>query len=81
MFSVTGFATLGLYVQYTNAINRVEELGEPSGTALSYGLDDWGFKSWKGVGSYLFTARSRPALESTQPPIQWVLEALSLGVK
>jgi hypothetical protein len=28
-----------------------------------------------------FDIMSRPALESTQPPIQWVLGALSLGVK
>jgi hypothetical protein len=27
------------------------------------------------------TSKSRPALESTQPPVQWVLWVLSLGVK
>jgi hypothetical protein len=30
---------------------------------------------------FLLTTASRPALGSTQPPIQWVPGALSLGVK
>jgi hypothetical protein len=33
------------------------------------------------VKIFLFFMSSRPALGSTQPPIQWVPEALSLGVK
>jgi hypothetical protein len=52
-----------------------------SGIALSYGLDDRGFESRQGLGIFLFTTASRPALGPTQPPIQWVPEALSLGVK
>jgi hypothetical protein len=48
---------------------------------LSYGLDDRGFDSLQGLGIFLFTAVSRTALGSTQPPIQWVLGTLSLGVK
>jgi hypothetical protein len=34
-----------------------------------------------GLGIFLFTTASRPALEPTQPPIQWVPGALSLEVK
>jgi hypothetical protein len=34
-----------------------------------------------GAGKFLFTTASRPALRPTQPPIQWVPGALSLGVK
>jgi hypothetical protein len=34
-----------------------------------------------GVGIFLFTTASRTALGPTQPPIQWVAGALSLGVK
>jgi hypothetical protein len=30
---------------------------------------------------FFFTIESRPALRPTQPPIQWVQEAPSLGVK
>jgi hypothetical protein len=33
------------------------------------------------VKSFLFSKSSRPALRSTQPPIQWVAGALSPGVK
>jgi hypothetical protein len=38
-----------------------------------------GFGSWQGLGIFLFTM-SRTALGPTQPPIQWVLGALSLEV-
>jgi hypothetical protein len=34
-----------------------------------------------GAGNFLFTTASRPALGLTQPPIQWVPRALSLGVE
>jgi hypothetical protein len=40
-----------------------------------------GFHSWRGVGIFLFTTASRTALGPTQPPIQWVPGAHSLGVK
>jgi hypothetical protein len=48
---------------------------------LGYGLDERGFVSRQGLGIFLFTTSSRPALGPTQPPIQWALEAFSLGVK
>jgi hypothetical protein len=40
-----------------------------------------GFDSWRGLRIFLFTTASRMALGPTQPPIQWVRGALSLGVK
>jgi hypothetical protein len=39
-----------------------------------------GFDSWQGLG-YFLTIMSRQALRSTQPPTQWVLGVLSLGIK
>jgi hypothetical protein len=40
-----------------------------------------GSNSSGGLGIFLFTTASRPALGDTQFPVQWVPEALSLGVK
>jgi hypothetical protein len=40
-----------------------------------------GFDSRRGLGIFLFTTASGTALGPTRPPIQWVLGALSLGVK
>jgi hypothetical protein len=52
------------------------------GIALGYGLDVRGFDSRRGLGIFLFTtAVSGTALGPTQPPIQCVPGALSLGVK
>jgi hypothetical protein len=51
--------------------------------ATSYGLDrPRGPSSSPGGGkNFHFSKLSRPALGSTQPPIQWVPGALSPGVK
>jgi hypothetical protein len=41
-------------------------------TKKMVGLNDWRFESRQGLGIYLLTIASRPALETTQPPNQWV---------
>jgi hypothetical protein len=48
---------------------------------LGYGLDDQEFESWQSLRIFPLTTTSRPALVSTQPPIQLVPGAISLGVK
>jgi hypothetical protein len=53
------------------------------GIVLGYGLDDRGsrIRLPAGAGNFSLTTASRTALGPTQPPIQWVPGALSLGVK
>jgi hypothetical protein len=57
--------------------------GSVVGIATDYELDDRRGRSSSpgGVKNFLFSTSSRPALGSTQPPIQWVSVALSSGVK
>jgi hypothetical protein len=50
------------------------------GIATSYGLDDLGSIPGR-EEMFPFSTSSRPALGPTQPPIQWVPEALSPGLK
>jgi hypothetical protein len=49
--------------------------------ATGYGLDDQGVRVRVPVGLRIFSTSSRPALRSTQPPVQWVLRTLSSRVK
>jgi hypothetical protein len=48
---------------------------------IFYGLNKRGFESRQGLGIFLFTTVSRPALGPIKPPIHWVPGALSVGVK
>jgi hypothetical protein len=43
--------------------------------------DDWTFESHQGLGIFLFTTTSKPALKLTEPPIQLLPGALPLGVE
>jgi hypothetical protein len=63
-------------------INNESEKGtQVSGIALDYGLDYRGFEPRHGLGIFLFTTASKPALGPTHPPIQRVTGAVSLRVK
>jgi hypothetical protein len=68
-------------VEFKEAFGNFKEPGYLSGIALGYGLDDQGFESRQRPGIFLFTTASRPALVSTQSPIQWVPEGSFSGVK
>jgi hypothetical protein len=60
---------------------RDKEPGSSVGIALGYGLDGSWFEFRQRLVIFLFPTASRPVLELTQPPIQWVPGALSLGLK
>jgi hypothetical protein len=49
--------------------------------AMGWTVGVLGFDFRRGLGIFLFTTASRTALWPTQPPIQWIPGALSLGVK
>jgi hypothetical protein len=66
--------TLELYFGVKNHLRYL------SGVALGYGLDDRGYEFRQGPRIFLFTTVSGMALGPTQPPIQWVPGAISLGV-
>jgi len=44
-------------------------------------MDDWGSVLSRGKDFFFFTTASRPAMGFTQPPMQWILGVLSLGLK
>jgi hypothetical protein len=51
------------------------------GITADYRLDGMGFDSRKVYEIFLYFTASRPDLEPTQPAIQWILGALSSGIK
>jgi len=54
-----------------------------AGIGTGCGLEDrmMGFRFPTEAGTFLFDIISIPALEPTQSPIQWVMEAFPWGVK
>jgi len=67
-------------------LHRFENLNPRISNVLDTHPTGWtiwflGFDSWRGLRIFLFTIVSRTALGPSQPPVQWVLGVLSLGVK
>jgi hypothetical protein len=63
--------------EFVGAWSIKESRDSSVGIVLGYGL--LGFDSRRGLEIFLLTTASRTALGPTQPPIQWVSGALSLG--
>jgi hypothetical protein len=65
-----------------SGINFIDIITNKVGIATGYGLDNWGVGvQVLGGKNFHFSMSSRPALRTTQPPIQWVPGTLSPGVK
>jgi hypothetical protein len=62
-------------------IKNTRSRDSSNSTGLGWTIGVLGFDFWRGMGIFLFTTASRTVLGPTQPPIQWVPGALSLGVK
>jgi hypothetical protein len=68
-----------LYLYQSTAQEESRDSSVDIATRLRAGRS--GFDSRRRLGISLFSAVPRPALRPTQPPNQWILEVLSLGVK
>jgi hypothetical protein len=64
---------------YRPSLSRDSSVGIATGYVLDVRMIGVRFPA--GLGIFLFDTASKPALGSTQPPIQWVPGALSLGVE
>jgi hypothetical protein len=67
------------FLLFISVIDSVRKLLDTRSTGWTIGVP--GFDSRRGLGIFLFTTASRTVLEPTHSPIQWILGALSLGVK
>jgi hypothetical protein len=63
-------------------MQKLRSQNRVAGIASGCGLNDRG-QSWSptAVKNFLFSTSSRLTLGPTQPPIQWIMKILSLGVK
>jgi len=79
MKAVSAFRFNEMLVVWTKTCQGI--FVSPYYTNITPRLDDLGFETRQGLGIFQFTTVSRPALEPTLPPIQWVPGVLSLEVK
>jgi hypothetical protein len=71
----------GKTIKFVSVLERRWSRDSSFGIATGYVLDDRGVGVRVPVGSRIFSMSSRSAVGPTQPPIQWVPEALSPGEK
>jgi hypothetical protein len=71
------------YTYFPNALSEIKTRDTSVGIALGYGLNDRGsrVRFLAGAGNFSLHNRVQTGLVLTQPPIQWVPGAPSLGIK
>jgi hypothetical protein len=81
--NITVFNVNITFLKNNITLCKIQSRDSSVGIALGYGVDSrvLEFDSRLGLGIFLFTTASKTALGPTQPPIQCVPGALSLGVK
>jgi hypothetical protein len=84
LYIIRSFMYLSMHLSTCLSFTFIADRSRDSsfGIATGYGLNDrvFGVRFPAGAGIFLDTI-SRPALGPTQPPIRWVLRALSLSIK
>jgi hypothetical protein len=94
LLSLLCYATCSVHITFTDTLrdwacfiysevlrNKLITISVCVRWATGWTVGVLGFDSRRVLGIFLFTTASRTALGPTQPPIQWVSGALSLGVK
>jgi hypothetical protein len=69
-----------IYVTFKNSFMHYSSRDSSVSIVTRLRAGQPGFDSWQEQGCFLLATASRPALGTTQPPIQWIQRALSLGV-
>jgi hypothetical protein len=78
-WQVETIASLEMFSVSPSIIKRAAMAQSVQRWATDWAIGVLGFDSRRGLGIFIFTTASRTALEPTQPPIQWVPGALSVG--
>jgi hypothetical protein len=68
------------YTLFVKRTFRLQSQGSSVGIVMGYKLDSWVLIPGRGK-NFIFSTVSRLALGPTEPPIQWVLAVISLGIK